>query len=209
MSGPVPPGRPRPYPGGGALLLWRRRRSPLCRRTDRVQGRIAVVLLLLVPLLGSLAAVAVEDTARRHYRASAEHQRQTRQSSTAVLVGDAPRHPEPGSAEALATRYPVTVRLTDPQHGRTRTATAEVPPGLTAGSAVRVWVGADGAVTEPPMTDEEVRSRGVGWAILVFLAVALAGAAVHGAAALLLRRRNLAAWDAEWAGTAPRWTTST
>jgi hypothetical protein len=58
------------------------------------------------------------------------------------------------------------------------------------------------------MTDEQIRSRTMGWAILAFLAVALAGAGVHRAAALVLYRRNLAEWASEWAETAPRWTTS-
>ncbi len=199
---PLPlPRPPRPVP------LWRWRRNPLRRRTDRLLGWIGLSLLLLVPVLGLAATFAVGDAAHRHYRATAEHQARARSLLAAVLVHDAPNHPEPGSDEARKARYPVTVRFTAPD-GRDRTAKADVLPGLTAGSTVTVWTDRHGALTEPPLTTEQIRSRTMGWALLAFMAVALAGFAVHGAAALILHRRNLAAWDGDWARTAPRWTTS-
>ncbi|MFD0649950.1 hypothetical protein ACFQ2Y_16455 [Streptomyces malaysiensis subsp. malaysiensis] len=105
------------------------------------------------------------------------------------------------------TRYPATVRFTDPD-GRTRTAKAEVLPGLAAGSSVHVWVDKDGAIAEPPMPDAQIRSRTMGWALIAFVTVTLAGAAVYRCTTVVLRRRNLAEWDTEWAETAPRWTTS-
>ncbi|CAL9670109.1 hypothetical protein SUDANB105_07456 [Streptomyces sp. enrichment culture] len=212
MSGATPPAQPPPtrsprHASAHPLALWRRRRNPLRRRSDRLQGWIALGLCVLVPSLGLAATFAVGDAAHRHYRATAEHQMRTRHLTTAVLAQDAPRHPEPGSAEARKTRYPVTVRFTGPD-GRTRTAKTDVLPGLTEGSGVDVWVGSEGAITEPPMTDEQIRSRTMGWAILTFLAVALAGAGAYRAAALVLYRRNLAEWANQWAEAAPRWTAS-
>ncbi|MEU1513791.1 hypothetical protein ABZ490_16800 [Streptomyces sp. NPDC005811] len=220
MSGEIPPAQPPPphlpsppqssgtwYKPTHPLSLWRRRHNLLRRRTDRLRDRITVALLLLVPLLGLAATFTVGDAAYRHYRATAEHQRQTRHPTTAVLVHDTPRHPEPGSAEAEKARYPVTVHVTD-RHGRTVTARTDVPPGLTAGSTVDVWADLDGTVTEPPMTTAEIRSRTMGWAMIAFLAVAVAGAAVHGVTLRLLLRRDLADWETEWTETAPRWTIS-
>ncbi|MEV7289364.1 hypothetical protein AB0O01_33255 [Streptomyces sp. NPDC093252] len=215
MSGAVPPAQPPPRPRPERPLrpvrpvpFWRWRRNPLRRRTDRLEAWSALALVLLVPLLGLTALFGAGDAAERHYRAVAAREAQTRHHLAAVLVRDAPEHPEPGSDEARLARYPAEVRFTAPD-GRTRTAAAEVPPGLAAGDGVRVWVAADGTPAGPPMTADEIRSRTMGWALLAFLAVALAGCAVHGAAVLALRRRNLATWDAHWAETAPRWTTST
>ncbi|MET8831964.1 hypothetical protein ABZX40_14375 [Streptomyces sp. NPDC004610] len=212
MSGAIPPAqpppRPRPVRPVRPVPFWRWRRNPLRRRTDRLEAWSALALVLLVPLLGLAALFTAGDTAERHYRALAEREARTRHHLAAVLVRDAPEHPEPGSDEARLARYPAEVRFTAPD-GRTRTATAEVTPGLAAGDGVRVWVAADGTLTEPPMTSDEIRSRTMGWAMLAFLAVTLAGFVVHGVAVLALRRRNLAAWDARWAETAPRWTTST
>lgn len=211
MSGEIPPAQPPPAPGPCGRAhprpLWLWRRNPLRRRTDRLEGWIALGLLLAVPALGLVVMFAVGDAAYRHYRATAWHQAHTRHATPAVLVHDSPGHPEPGSDEARQTRYPVTVRYTAPD-GRTRTGKADVLPGLSAGSTADVWVGADGTLTEPPWTGEQVRSRAMGWALPAFLSVAVAGLAAHRAAGLALRRRNLDAWDAEWAETAPRWTMS-
>ncbi|MET7325444.1 hypothetical protein, partial [Streptomyces sp. NPDC005549] len=112
--------------------------------------------------------------------------------------------PEPGSDEAKKARYPVPVGYTGPD-GVRRTGTTEVEPGLPADSTVLVWVDAEGRITEPPLTVEQIRSRTMGWAILAFLGVVLTGLAAHAATGLVLHRRNLAQWDAAWAGTAPRW----
>ncbi|GHH25365.1 Rv1733c family protein [Streptomyces lanatus] len=209
MSGTIPPAQPPPGPRDPwvhPLSLWHWRHNPLRRRSDRLQGWIALGLLLLVPFLGLVATFAIGDVAYRHYVMTAAHQKQTRHLTTAVLTHDAPRHPEPGSEEAKKTRYPATVRFTDPQ-GRTRTAKTDVLPGLTADSKVEVWVDTDGALTDPPMTAEQIRSRTMGWALLAFLTVALAGTAAYGTAAHVLHRHNMAEWESKWAETAPRWTT--
>ncbi|ALO98425.1 hypothetical protein SHL15_7417 [Streptomyces hygroscopicus subsp. limoneus] len=185
----------------------RLRRNPLCRRTDLVQAWIGLGLLLAALAATPAAMVLAGDAAHRHYARTARHQAATRHHTTAILLQDARRHPEPGSAEARKTRYPAEVRFTD-AHGRTRTATAEVQPALTKGSAVRVWVGADGTITDPPLSPGEIRSRAMGSAIIAALGVHATAAAAHAAACRVIQRRNLAAWDTAWARTAPRWTTS-
>ncbi|MDN3247049.1 hypothetical protein ACFW4O_28385 [Streptomyces mutabilis] len=208
MAGETPraqPPPPDPPPGRDPhLLLWRWRRNPLRRRTDRVQAWIALGLVLAVLSAAPAAMYAVGDTVHRHYRSTAEHEARTRDHRPAVLVHDAPRHPEPGSDEAKKTRYPVEVRFTGPD-GTTRTGETDVEPGLPADSTVLVWVDATGEITGPPLTADQIRSRTMGWAILAFLGVVLTGLAVHGVTGLVLHRRNLAGWDAAWADTAPRW----
>ncbi|MGV9928974.1 Rv1733c family protein [Streptomyces olivaceoviridis] len=189
------------------VMPRRLRRNPLCRRTDLVQAWIGLGLLLAALAATPAAMVLVGDAAHRHYARTARHQAATRHHTTAILLQDARRHPEPGSAEARKTRYPAEVRFTD-AHGRAHTATAEVQPALTEGSAVRVWVGADGTITDPPLSPGEIRSRAMGSAIIAALGVHATAAAAHAAACRVIQRRNLAAWDTAWARTAPRWTTS-
>ncbi|MGZ3102265.1 Rv1733c family protein [Streptomyces sp. H72] len=210
MAGETPRAQPPPLdpaPAAGRhphLVLWRWRRNTLRRRTDRLHAWIALGLLLAVLAAAPAAMFAAGDAAHRHYRALAEHQARTRDHRPAVLVHDAPRHPEPGSAEAKRTRYPVEVRYTGPD-GAVRTAETDVEPGLPADSTVLVWADAAGGLTGPPLTGDQVRSRATGWAILAFLGVALTGLAAHGATGVLLHRINLAHWDAAWAVTEPRW----
>jgi len=188
-------------------VLWRWRRNPLRRRTDLAQGWIGAVLLVAVLAAIPVAMFLVGDTAYRHHMETARHQAATRHHTPAVLVHDAPRHPEPGSDEAKQTRYPASVRFTDP-HGHTRTAKADVEPALPAGSALRVWVDNDGKITDPPMTTTQVRNRAMGSALVAAMAVPLLGAAAYGYAHRRLERHNLARWDAAWADVAQRWTTS-
>ncbi|GGX56306.1 Rv1733c family protein [Streptomyces fructofermentans] len=186
------------------LLLWRWRRNPLRRRSDLVQAWIALGLFLAVLAAVPAAMFLAGDAAYRHHLRTARHEAATRHSTTAVLVHDAPRHPEPGSEEARQTRYPVDVRYSDAQD-RTRTGRADVLPGLPAGSTVSVWTGADGRLTDPPMNGDQIRSRTMGTALAAALAVPLVAAAVYRYAGRCLERRNLARWHADWARTAPRW----
>ncbi|WP_327714143.1 hypothetical protein OG381_00995 [Streptomyces sp. NBC_00490] len=202
MDGEIPLAQPPPEEPP-RVLLWR---NPLRRRTDLVQAWIAVGLFLTV-LAGAPAAMfLVGDTAYRHYKETARHQAATRHHLPATLIHDAPRHPEPGSDEAKRALYPATVRFTDLQ-GHARTAKTDVEPALIAGSTVRVWATADGKITDPPLTTEQVRNHTMGCAVLATMAVPLLGAAAYGYATRRLERRNLAQWDAAWPATAQRWTT--
>jgi hypothetical protein len=189
------------------VLLWRWRRNPLRRRTDLAQAWIAVGLFLAVLAATPSATFLVGDTAYRHYKETARHQSATRHDTSAVLVRDAPRHPEPGSDEAKKALYPVTVRFTN-THGRSRTATTDAVPGLAAGSVIRVWVDAEGKIADAPLTSRQVRDGAIGCAVLAAMAVPLLGTAAYAYARRRLERHNLAQWDSAWARVAPRWTAS-
>ncbi|MET9121139.1 hypothetical protein [Streptomyces sp. NPDC004528] len=205
----APPYHPEPPPDDlPRLMLWRLRASPLRRRSDVLQAWVGIGVLLAVLAAAPAAMFLVGDTAYRHYTRAAERQRQVREPVVAVLLQDVPRHPEPGSTEEKETLYPVRVRFTDPA-GHPRTAKTEARPGLTAGSTLRLWSDPRGRLTGPPLTTDQIRSRCMGWALTGALAVTLLGGLAYGATDLVLRRRNLAEWDAAWARTAPGWTAST
>ncbi|WP_241678484.1 hypothetical protein [Streptomyces lasalocidi] len=192
---------------GDMVLFWRLRRNLLRRRADLFQAWLGLGLFLAALATTPAAMFWAGDTAHRHYARLAQQQAAARQHTPAVLLEDARGHPEPGSAEERRTRYPTEVGFTDPG-GTARTATTDVRPGLPKGSTVHVWAGPDGKLTGPPLDAGQVRSRAMGWAVLGALAVQGAAAAAYGVAARVLERRNLAAWDAAWTETAPRWTTS-
>ncbi|MFG3588873.1 hypothetical protein [Streptomyces sp. NPDC047990] len=205
----APPYHPEPPPDDlPRLMLWRLRASPLRRRSDVLQAWVGIGVLLAVLAAAPAAMFLLGDSAYRHYTRTAERQRQVREPVVAVLLQDVPRHPEPGSTEEKETLYPVRVRFTDPA-GHPRTAKTEARPGLTAGSTLRLWSDPRGRLTGPPLTTDQIRSRCMGWALTGALAVTLLGGLAYGATDLVLRRRNLAEWDAAWARTAPGWTAST
>ncbi|MFI6564277.1 hypothetical protein [Streptomyces sp. NPDC050534] len=199
-----PPSPPTELP---RLMFWRLRRNPLRRRSDLTQAWIGVGLLLAAPAATTPVMFHVGDTAHGHYSRIAQQQAATRHHTTATLMENARRHPEPGSAEARETRYPTKVRFPDP-HGRAHTATTDVAPAMPKGSTIRVWADTEGRITEPPLSPDQVRNRATGSALVAALAVHAVAAAAYGTAHHIIQRRNLAAWNTEWARTAPRWRTS-
>ncbi|WP_432058019.1 Rv1733c family protein [Streptomyces sp. bgisy022] len=203
MADDPPPAEPPDPPRGRTPP----RRNPLRRRTDALRTWCGLGVLVAVLVLTPVAAVVVDERAHRHYDAVARHQAQTRHETTATLLHDAPRREEPGP-DGEESRHPAEVRFVT-RAGRIRTTTVDVPPGLPAGSPLRIWVTSEGEATGAPLTAGDVRSRSRGWALLAALGVVLTGAATHTAVRHALRRRDLAAWDAAWARTAPGWTSPT
>ncbi|NLU70739.1 hypothetical protein [Streptomyces sp. HNM0574] len=206
MDRPSPRGIPRaqpPPPGPVSRLPWRRRGHPLSRRTDRARAWCALVLLPVMLVATPVSTVLAGAAAHRHLERTADRQQSARERVTASLVHTAPVHPEPGSPEARETRYPVPVRFTD-EAGRTRSGTAEVVPGLPGGATVGVWT-ENGRITDPPLTRGQILRGTVYWALLPAVALPLTGTAAYGLVSFRVKQRNLASWDAAWAGTAPRW----
>jgi hypothetical protein len=77
--------------------------------------------------------------------------------------------------------------------------------GTQAGRTVPIWVDQAGQLTGPPLQPRQV----TGQAVLAMVAAPLTlGAFLLCAGALGIQavdRRRLAAWDAEWRATGPRW----
>ncbi|OEV12922.1 hypothetical protein [Streptomyces nanshensis] len=208
MAEEIPRAQPPPDVPARRLRRWRRPENPLRRPTDLVRTWTGLILAVVVVATTPVTVLAVGQATSRAYQSTAHQQSLTRHRTTAVLVHDAPHHLEPGSDEADHARYPAEVRFTD-AGGTTRTAVADVPPGLPAGATATVWTDDGGAVTEPPMTVGEIRRRTVGWTVVAGLAVPAAGMVVYAVTVFALDRRSLAKWEEEWADTAPYWTTPT
>ncbi|MFC9266744.1 Rv1733c family protein [Streptomyces zhihengii] len=205
MHDPVP--RAQPPPAHRPAPLWGLRPNPLRRRCDLVRAWITLALAAAVLGAVPVVSVAVGRAVHGSLTADAEARAASLHRVTAVLERDAPRHPEPGSAEADLARYPAPVRWTGPD-GRVHRGETEVPAGVTAGSTVPLWCDAGGRAARAPMSAAEVRNRSIGWGAAAGAAVAVAGAVTYAVVGRVLDRRRLAEWDAAWAAAAPRWSAS-
>jgi hypothetical protein len=204
VTDPIPRAQPPPV---RTVRWWRWRRNPLRRPSDLFQAWIGLILAITVAITAPLAAWAVGTAVQDRLTATGSEQARTGRRTTAVLLKDAPRHPEPGSAEARETQYPAKVRYTAPD-GTTRTATTDVDPSLPAGHRVPVWTNAEGKLTKPPMPPDEIRNRAVGSGALTAITVLVTGTLAYRLTARVLDQRRMRAWEAAWQQTARRWTTS-
>jgi len=91
--------------------------------------------------------------------------------------------------------------------GRARAATVSAPPGARAGSTVLVWVDASGDLAKaPPLRLSQVNEQAVLAAVAAVVVLGYLLPCVGLLACGVLGRRRLAAWDADWRATEPRWT---
>lgn len=170
--------------------------NPLRRTCDRVEAGIVGALIALFVVCAPLAAVFAARFAYDASLAAERAQQAKRHQVPAVLVDDA------SSAEYGATAL---AQWTAPD-GAVRASEIIVRPGSKAGTAFRLWVDASGRLTGSPMRESDVAGNVVVVAVATVAAVGIlllgAGASAH----LILGRKRLAAWDADWRATEPQWT---
>jgi hypothetical protein len=202
VAGMSPYGR-----GAGRLGRFLRRaqhdRNPLRRRLDRVQAVLRAGLLAVFVIGGPIATACVSHEA--YVAGLRAEQAQTAMSHRvpAIVLHTV-------SAEAAAWRHPAqpAVLLVEwlAPGGQLRTGKIMHSTSLAPDSTVTVWVGAHGRLTRAPLTHADVVVHVIGAAILTPLLLALALCTVGGAASLVLDRRRLAAWEADWLVVEPQWT---
>jgi ABC-type Fe3+ transport system permease subunit len=183
---------------------WRRRRSPLRRRSDVVEAWtvlvVAVLVLVGAPAVGAAAACRAHGEAR----AVALQQRAERHSVRAEVIGGRSRSlptVQAGGERAHRT----TVRWTEPGEG-TRTATVRVPAGTRQGDVVDVWFDTRGRNVTPPVDGSAVRQHTLTMGTCAACGAVLLVLLLHAAVRRVALRRRLAEWDRAWARTEPRWT---
>jgi hypothetical protein len=178
-------------------------RNPLRRGTDRVEGALRLVMIILAVLAVPAASVAAGRWADHYALHRAQVQRTVNHQVTAVLLEDAPATEIPSPYTSVQTAW-VPARWQPPgQPPRTGEVLAVV--GARKGSTVRTWIDPTGAVTDPPL-DHRVIVGNVWVAVmatcLVSWVLLLAATAL---ARRMLDRRRLRAWEAEWRTSGPLW----
>ena len=174
-------------------------RNPLRRTLDRVEAAILAGLAVAFLAGAPAAAVTAAHVAAATGARTAQAQRSWHQAP-AVLLADVPGSGYGRSGPVARARWAAP-------GGGARTGTVSAPPGARAGSTVPVWVDASGQLTKaPPLRLAQVNDQAVLAAAAAFVGLGYLLACVGLLACGVLARRRLAAWDAGWRATEPRWT---
>jgi hypothetical protein len=174
-------------------------RNPLRRTLDRAEAAIvaglAIVFLAGAPVAAVTAAHAAAATGARTVQAQRSWHR-----LPAVLLADVP-------GSGYGRSGPVARASWAAPGGRARTGTVSAPPGARAGSTVLVWADASGNLAKaPPLRLAQVNDHAVLAAAAAVVALGHLLPCLGLLACGMLARRRLAAWDADWQATEPRWT---
>ncbi|MFE1264988.1 hypothetical protein ACFW5X_31280 [Streptomyces albogriseolus] len=189
-------------------VLSRRRRGPLCRRSDVVEAWTAVAVAVLLCLTVPSAGVLTTRWAYEDARAAADQQRAERHRVRAEVLERPSRARPPSEAESGSERRRASraaVRWTDRDEG-TRTALVRVPAHARPGDPVHVWLDSRGREVLPPVDDASVWQYGVGMGTLAGGSTAAVLLLAHRAVRRVALRRRLGEWERDWARTGPLWT---
>ena len=195
----------KPKPGvtrlGRFVRRWRFDRNPLRRPTDRAETALLVMLvaafLIGTPFAALATGVWMHGMAQRAQLAQEGSRRQV----TAVVLTVATPSPV---GENLAWQAQARWKALD---GQQVTHEVPVPSGTAVGGTLQVWTDRTGDFVTPPLLDSQVASETTTGEALGLIASACV-LTVAGALSLwALNKRRMAAWDADWHATGPRWTT--
>ncbi|MGW0828460.1 Rv1733c family protein [Streptomyces sp. NPDC002845] len=183
---------------GPKVWLWRWRRNPLRRRSDRLEAWVVLATWTLTLLGGLVTGLLVS----RSVEGDLDRQRAEWRPTGAVLAEDAP---EPSTVRGSgAARVWAQARWTAAD-GSTRTGQVQVVPASTAGTQVSVWTDPDGRLVTEPASESQARLRSSLSGVLVGVSAAgvpfLCGRLVCGR----LEQRRVDQWDEEWERIGPLW----
>lgn len=178
-------------------------RNPLRRASDRIETAVLAVLvvafLAAAPFTAQAAGAWIGGIS---HRAQVTQEASRREVPALVLkVASVSSAGDYASAETLAQ-----ARWTAPD-GTVITSEAPVPVGTAAGATVPVWVTTDGQLTDAPLENSQVADSEVTAEILAVTGLVVLLTVTGVLTCRALDKRRMAAWDAEWRATGPRWTT--
>jgi hypothetical protein len=202
----APTGRGR---GGRATLLSRaaRRagldRNPMRRKCDRVQAWLMLALTAAFLIAGPIVAWQTGRAAYVDAEQAAGIARQHRFPAEAVLEKDALGAP-PISQSIPANRPAVPARWKAPD-GAVRIGEIVPSSPARAGTVVQIWTDAWGNWAAPPPPDADASRKGLDTALIALVGLSCATVFIRSTVRRSLLRRQLAAWQLEWALVEPRW----
>ncbi|QKW05178.1 hypothetical protein HUT18_01190 [Streptomyces sp. NA04227] len=189
------------------LGLWRWRHNPLCRDTDRVEGWIALLVLVVITVAAPLTGAVAGSLCHQALLDVVDRQRSERALVTAVVLRIVEHNTDVDleTGPAGSPRYRVAAKWPTPD-GSSRTGT--VPSTLRSpepGDRFRLWTDRHGTPVERPMNRASAATHSV---LAGFGAALAAVGAAEGVRRLVmwrLIRRRYDLWDQAWDKAGPDW----
>ncbi|UGY94725.1 hypothetical protein [Streptomyces gobiensis] len=185
--------------------LWRWRRNPLCRRSDRAESWLALTAALAIAVGAPLTGAAGGDAAHRALLRTVRDQHEHRHQVWATVQRTLPRwSADPEADWEHTARYRVIASWTAVD-GTSHTAPVGTQRAARPGDRFRLWTDARGRIVARPM---EARTAASHAALAGLVAAMAAAAATEAGRRLALRqllRRRYERWEREWARVGPDW----
>jgi hypothetical protein len=183
--------------------LWMGK-SPLRRRTDRIEAWITA-LLLVIFLVGAPAAWITAGRWVQHEGRLEQQAQQSWHQVPAVLLKTAPTLPNFDLRTSWNFDVLAPARWSGPG-GRHLAGQVPATPGAQAGTTVPVWVDDAGQPTGTPLLHGELVKRELGAEVIAPGVLAVLLLCVGLVVRVLMNRRRLAGWETNWAFVGPKWT---
>lgn len=176
-------------------------RNPLRRTSDRVETYLLAGLFAATAAGAPFAAQAASHAAWTAALHAEQAQLASRHQVRAVLTQAA------GALDigfGVSTRVPVQAAWTSVT-GAKRTGPILAESGTPKGTRVTIWTDAAGNLTSPPLQPSQVAGQGDVAALGAIAGIGVLYLCETAVVRLVLYRRRMAAWDADWAVTARAW----
>ncbi len=191
----------------GRLVRGRRPdRNPLRRASDRVETAVLAVIVIAFLAAAPFVAQAVGGWAQTRAHDAQRTEQASRHQVPALVLRVTSGVQGGGAYAALESQ--AQARWTAPD-GKVITGEIPIALGTAVGTTVRLWTTSDGQLAEPPLQDSQVAGDAALAGTVSVIALATLLAITGMLARRSLDKRRMAAWDAEWRATGPRWTTRT
>ncbi len=178
-------------------------RNPLRRASDRVETIVVTALLALFLVGAPVAALVAGGWAHSAAQRAERIQQASRQEVSATLLLIPASRASDGPA---VVSWAGALHWVAPD-GRAVTTSLAVPIEMLGRErTLPVWSTVQGQLAPPPMNGLQVTALTGLSAVVAAVAATLTLLLSAVGARLVLNRRRMAAWDADWRVTAPRWT---
>jgi hypothetical protein len=175
--------------------------NPLRRQSDLIAAWLTPAAIAIFLILGPLVAAGAIWWAHADNAATSQAQRDLRRVPAVIEQSV----PGPLMTAGGANTWLTWVQARWTADGQPRAGLIPAVSGTRAGATVPVWLDRTGRVRTPPLTSGQAQERVLTAATAALAALAVLLAALGVAGRCVINRKRLAAWEAAWRLTGPRW----